>query len=350
MSVSIKDIARAAGVSHSTVSRALRDSPLIRLETRERVQRIAREMGYTPNAVAQGLRSQRTDTIGLVIASIADPYYAKLVRGAESVAEEQGLSVLISSSYGEPERERRAIETSLRRRVDGLLVASSRPGSALEGQLAQRAGAVVAVNPETPALAARLCSVAVDNQDGARQIVAHAIELGHRRIGYLGVSDRALTDAQRERGWRAALAAAGIEPEPAWLARSEVSDTGTEDSLGRADVVSAEALAPRLLAAGMTALCCYNDMMATGALLACRRQGVRVPEDCSVLGFDDIDLARYVSPPLTTVRQDIGELGRVAMRAVLARMAGQPVEDQLLATALVTRASSAPPPSPGSAP
>ena len=210
--VSIKDIAEAAGTTHSTVSRALRDSSKISEDTRERIQEIAQEMGYTPNAVAQSLQTNRTNAIGLVVTSIADPFWSDVVRGAEEVAQPAGFSVLLNSSHNDPDQEIQAIETFHRRRVDGLLVASSRVGNNHVDRMSKIDVPVVLINSEGEKDFNFLHSVTVDDQSGIRQAVEHLLEQGHRRIGYLGVQNRPLSNERRKEGYVDVLEENGIDP------------------------------------------------------------------------------------------------------------------------------------------
>lgn len=338
--VSIKDIAKAADTTHSTVSRALRDSSLISEETRKRIKRIAREMGYTPNAVAQSLQTKRTNAVGLVVTSIGDPFFADVVKGVEGVAQPIGFSVFLNASHNDPNQEIQVIETFHRRRVDGILIASSRIGSNHLDRLARIDVPVVLINSEAEEESDFLHSVTVDDQAGARQAVRHLIELGHRRIGYLGVHNRPLSNQRRQQGYMEALGEAGIEPQDEWVEIASPSGTGRDR-----DVTAAEALTPSLLSAGVTAIFCFNDMIATGVLLACKHQDVSVPEGCSVVGFDDINLARYVTPPLTTVHQLKREMGSIAMQMLHDLIEGKSVQNRVLPPRFVRRESTAPPPS-----
>lgn len=340
--VSIKDIAKAANTTHSTVSRALRDSPQISDATRGRIQRLAREMGYTPNAVAQSLQTKRTHSIGLVVTSIDDPFFSDVVNGVEEVAQPAGFSVFLNASHNDPEQEIEVIETFHRRRVEGLLVASSRIGSNHLDRLARIDVPVVLINSEAEEDSDFLHSVTVDDRAGAREAVSYLLELGHQRIGYLGVGNRPLSNQRRLQGYLRALEAAGIVPPEAWIGMASPVGTGCD-----ADVTAAEEMTPRLLDAGVTALFCFNDMIATGALLACKARGVRVPAACSIIGFDDIDLARYVSPPLTTVQQRKREMGRLAMQMVHDLIDGASVENRVLSPRLVRRESTTRPPNDG---
>lgn len=334
--VSIKDIAAAAGVTHPTVSRALNDSPLISSETRERIQRLAREMGYIPDAVAQSLQTRRTHIIGLVVTSIGDPFFAELVKGVEEVARPAGFSVFLNSSHNDPNQEIQVIETFHRQRVDGILIASSRIGANHVERLARINVPVVLMNSQAEGDHDFLHSVAVDDRIGARRAVEYLIELGHRRIGYIGVSDRPRSNTRRLRGYHDALRAAGIEPEPKWV-RVEDHDPALEDCDARAGTSAAG----RLLEAGVTALFCYNDVVAVGALLGCREAGIDVPDELSVIGFDDIDLARYVHPPLTSVAQPKRQMGGIAMQMIIDLLDEKPVVNQIIEPVVMERRSTA---------
>lgn len=336
--VSIKDIAKAANTTHSTVSRALRDSPQISDATRGRIQRLAREMGYTPNAVAQSLQTKRTYSIGLVVTSIDDPFFSDVVRGVEEVAQPAGFSVFLNASHNDPEQEIEVIETFHRRRVEGILVASSRIGSNHPDRLARIDVPVVLINSEAEEDSDFLHSVTVDDQVGAREAVEHLIELGHRRIGYLGAGNRPLSNQRRLQGYLNALRAVDVTPPESWIGIASPVGNGRD-----ADVTAAEEMTPRLLDTGVTAIFCFNDMIATGALLACKARGMRVPDACSVIGFDDIDLARYVTPPLTTVQQRKREMGRLAMQMLHNLIEGESVDNRVLAPRLVRRESTAAP-------
>lgn len=332
--VSIHDIARAAGVSHATVSRALRDSPLISAEVREQIQRLAAEMDYTPNAVAQSLKGQRSNTIGLVVTSIADPFYGRLVRGVDEVAKRAGLDVFLGVSYNDEDAELAVIRSFQRRRVDGIITASSRLTDPSLDQLGQLGVPVVLVNQHADVTRRPFRSVQVDNAAGARLAVDHLLGLGHEAIAYLGAPNRPRSNRQREQGYRAALAAAGIAVQDGW-----VQAAGSESRSHADDVADGQSLMLAALRSGVSAAFCFNDMYAVGALLTCRELGIGVPEQVSIVGFDDIELAQYVTPPLTTVHQPKLRLGQLGMELLLGLMEGRPVEDQVAAVELVVRCS-----------
>lgn len=335
--ISIADIARVAGVSHTTVSRALRDSPLISSETRERIQRLAIEMGYTPNAIAQSLQTRQSSTIGLVVTSISDPFFGDVVRGVEEEARAAGFSVLLSASYNDPEQTVTIIETFHRRRVDGILVASSRISNEYNRRLGHTRVPTVLINSQIEGQAGQLHWISVDDSRGAQAAVEHLLQLGHRTIGYLGSGARPGSNLQRLQGYLDALEGAGVRAQSSWVAVPAGSEASQEEDIGAGQ----EAL-PQLLEAGVTAVFCYNDMIAIGVLAACRERGIAVPQGLSIVGFDDIKIAACVTPPLTTISQPRLELGRLATRVMLDMLQHRPGHNHTLLPSLVVRASTAP--------
>jgi LacI family repressor for deo operon, udp, cdd, tsx, nupC, and nupG len=327
---SIKDIARLARVSHPTVSRALQNSPLVKAETAARIQRIAAETGYRASAVARGLVTRRTRTIGLVTTTVSDPFAGEVVCGIEEAANDHGYAVILANSNADPERERKMVQSLAEQRVDGILVTSSRVGALYLPLLKQMMVPIVLVNDQYPGEFVH--SVMIGNQEGMRAAAEHLIGLGHRRIAYLGDRFGYQSDADRLAGYRAALEAARI-PVDAELV------VGGDGKLGGAGGAMERLLA---LKEPPTAVCCYNDMSALGAMRTIRAHGLRVGEDVSVTGFDDLFFAEYTDPPLTTVRQPMRRMGRVAMESLLRLMAGDKSVPQVrVAAELVRRASTA---------
>lgn len=331
MSTTIKDIARVAGVSHSTVSRALKGNPAISAETTKRIQSLAQEMGYVPNTVAQNLLSRETKTIGVVVTTIADPFVTEVVEGVEQVAQEAGYSIFLSMSHNNPSQEMAVVETFQRRRVDAVIVTSSRVGHLYSQQLNKIQVPVVIVNNEEEGQ--YLYSVSADDIAGAQLAIEHLLSLGHRRIAYIEPDGRRTFKSNRRRltGYQTGLEASGILFDPALVISAELHD----------DVVMADDALQQLLAAKATAAFCYNDMTAIGLMSACWRSGVQVPADLSVVGFDDLDSAKYVTPPLTTVHQPRQKLGRLAMKMTLGLMDKQKMTNRRLPCELVVRESTA---------
>ena len=326
MPVTIKDIARAAGVSHTTVSRALKGNPAISAKTTARIQELAQEMGYTPSAIAQSLLSRRSMTVGMVITTIADPFVIKVVEGVESVAQAANYSIFLATSHTNPTQEVGGVETRRRRRVDAIIVTASRVGSLYSSQLDQIHVSIVLINNQEEG--EYLYSGTVDDLQGARLAVEHLLSLGHRRIGYLGVNNRPISNQRRLAGYQTALKQAGVEPDSALIVHPNADYTKRGyEGLGL------------FLAAQATAIFCYNDLTAIGLLMACRKQGLLVPDHLSVVGFDNIEFSAYVIPPLTTISQPRLELGQIAMQMTLDLLKGQKVQDQVLSCKLAIRES-----------
>ena len=327
MPVSIKDIAREAGVSHSTVSRALSDSPLVNAETRRRIKEIAIQMGYTPNAAARSLVTRRSGTLGLVVTTIADPFISEVVRGIEETALDQGYGILLCQSNAEVAREIAAVRALKEQRVEAVIVSASRVGDLYLSLLEEIQVPIVLVNNEQNSSSVHY--VLSDDLEGGRQATDYLLSLGHRRIGYLTGPAENKSSQSRLRGYREALQTAGIEPDPAWVAQGNGQLHGGEKALHQLLSV----------APAVTAVFCYNDVTLLGALRYARRRGIRIPADLSFIGFDDIAIAAYMAPALTTVAQQKYEMGRLVVMMALELIAGQSVQDILLPTRLVVRES-----------
>lgn len=330
--ITIKDIARSAGVSHTTVSRALRGDPRIASDTTERILQLATEMGYVPNSIAQSLGAQRTFTIGMLVTTVADPVVMDFVEGAEGIAQEQGYSIFISTSRNDPVRELNIVETFQRRRVDGVIVVASRTSDKQRLHFEQMQVPVVLLDSEE--VVGNRPSVNVDNVGGAMLAVDHLLQLGHRRIGYIGATDRPSTNVKRMSGYSQTLAQAHLSPDPAWIVNPVAVDDVERGQLGL----------EHCLAVGVTAIFCYNDQIAIGVLNTCYHKNILVPQQISVVGYDDIRAASYVNPPLTTVRQPLQEMGEQAMKMLLDLIDKRSVQNEILDCELILRASVAPPP------
>lgn len=332
--ISIQDIARKAGVAHTTVSRALRDHPSISPKVREEIKQLAQEMGYVPNGIAQSLQNQKTNTIGVVVTSIADPFFAEVVEGIEKIAKTVGLSVLLSAAHQDVEQEIAAIDNFHRRRVDGIIVADSHMSKQHFNHIAQIAVPTVLLNSQSEELC-QFHYVTIDNLRGAQLAVEHLIKLKHTAIGYIGVSNRTKSNQQRLEGYRTALISANLHQHPNWVAISDAEYTTTSD------VDTGQQMLSQLIDAGVTSIFCYNDMVAVGALLTCQKLGIAVPQELSLVGFDGIALARYVTPPLTTIRQPMLEMGCDAAQMLLDLLQENSVENRILSPLLIAGGSSA---------
>lgn len=329
---SIKDIAKLAGVSHSTVSRALRHSPLVNPETAKAIRRIAEKCGYRVNAVALGLVKRRTQTVGVAVTTIADPFVAGVVAGIEDAAQESGFSVFLANSHAAAAREVSVVRSFEERRVDGIIVTSSRVGALYVPLLERLRVPIVLLNNQYPGEFSH--SVMIDNVRASFDATWHLVELGHRRIAYLGDRHGRQSDAERLTGYRKALRE-GRLPQPRDLV---VHGDGKPEGAGPA---IAKLLA---LPEPPTAVFCYNDMSALGAIRSIRGAGRRVPEDISIVGFDDLFFSQYIEPPLTTIRQPMRQMGRMAMETLLHLLAKRgAAHSRKVPGELIVRESAAPP-------
>lgn len=312
--ISIKKIAHLAQVSHSTVSRALRNNPRISAETAQRIQRIAAQHGYHPSLAARSLVTRRTQTIGCVVTSIADPFVAGVVTGVEEVANRHGYSVFLANSKGDAKRELDVVRVFREHRVDGILVAASRLGSEYVPHLRQLQIPIVLINNLQPG--DFINSVTIDNLEAARVMVRHLVELGHREIAYIGDESGDQSNRERLAGYCQTLQDAGIAMRSDFVVEAAAGPEGGERQMEH--LLS--------LPARPSAVFCYDDLIALGALKAIRRAKLSAPADISVVGFDDIFVASYTDPPLTTMRQPMTAMGRRAM-GILIELLSRPFEE-----------------------
>ncbi len=332
--VSIKDIARQADVSHSTVSRALRNSPLVHPETAEKIRAIAASSGYRVSAVARSLVSQRTQTIGVVVTNIGDPFNAEVVSGIEDVANAFGYSVLLASSQSDPVRELGVVHSFEERRVDGIIVNSSRVGSLYQELLSSLSIPVVFINNHNPGGFAY--SVSIDDVAGARQVTEHLLALGHTRLAYIGDRFGLQSNLDRMAGFQDALERAPQARRPPIIVYGDGTSAGGAQAM------------KELLESGQnpTAVFCYNDRTAIGALSTIQERGLRVPEDISVTGFDDLPVSSFCHPPLTTLRQPMNGMGRQAMQILeqlLSRTSQPPdMANKFIGNLIVRQSTAAP--------
>ena len=322
----MRDVAALAGVSHQTVSRVINHAPGVTAATREAVEAAIQQLGYRPHAIARSFAEGRTRTLGCVAPNLTDFTYASNMEGAESVLRRHGYDMLFASYHDRPFES--VVETLVaRRRIDGLIVISpyvDLPVSALPADFP-----VVLMGGCPRDDVAHL--VYLDNRDGARQATAFLLGLGHARIAQLTGPQREDCVVERDAGYRDALAHAGLAHEPALTIEGDWSATSGYAAMAQ-------------LPADITAVVAQNDRMAAGLIRAARDQGRRVPQDLSVIGFDDMPLASYFDPPLTTMRQDTFAIGRTCAELLVAVLsgaaeAGHPVR---LVSELVVRASAAP--------
>ena len=306
MVVTIKDVARRAGVSHTTVSRALRDSPLISLATTERVRKFAKEMGYQPSAAARSLKTNRSHVLGVIVSAIDDPFFSEILQGIDDIAQQSGYSLFIAASQRDLNRERAIVRTMREHRVDGVILCSTPFSTEQSKQLNSYEIPIVVINNQSNK--EYRYSIFHDDLDGSCQVMKHLIDLGHRRIAYLGYAHSGRTNASRLAGYRQQMQAARLEIHAGYEYQSEASDPGS--GLLAKDHFCALSLRP-------TAIFCYNDMLAIGMLRGLQAAGLQVPGDMSIAGFDNIPFSAFTNPPLTTFEQPKRFIGREAASLVL---------------------------------
>jgi LacI family transcriptional regulator len=306
VTATIREVAQAAGVSVATVSRVVSGSSHhVRPDTRGRVQAAVARLRYEPNLVARGLKKRVTNTVGLIVPDISNPFYPAIARGIEDVASRAGRSVLLCNTYEDLAKERAYLSLLDKRMVDGLIFATVEANTA-HLRMLRRRGVPVVLIARAPA-GVSIDAVLIDNRRGGRDATEHLLHLGHERIAFIGGPAGLTVAAERCAGYEDALTAAGFTPDPA-LVR-----TGNFRADGGAGAVAA------LLDGGVafTAIVAANDLTAIGAMEELRRRGYGVPREVAIVGFDDITFASLVEPRLTTIAQPKYRMGCLAMERLL---------------------------------
>lgn len=340
LAVTIKDIAKAAGVNHSTVSRALSGNPAIATETTARIKQIAEDLGYVPSAVARGLKTKRSNALGVIVSRIDDPFFGEILQGVEDVVHKAGYSLFVAASHRNFKRERAIVRAMGERRVDGLIVCSTHFGTEHEVMLKSYGIPIVAVDNQ--ALNDYQYSIYHDDFFGSAQVTQHLIDLGHEKIAYLGNQKAGRTTQDRLDGYLHALEKANYphRPEYVFLGPDGLPNGG--DVGGRHFFQ---------LEDPPTGIICFNDMMAFGVLHASEQIGVKVPDRCSVVGFDNISISAFTAPPLTTFEQPKYQIGSTAAEMMMKQLnslerstsQSQTPEIHILKGKIVVRKSTAPP-------
>lgn len=334
--VTLKELARLAGVHPSTVSRVANGDPSLRIssETRERIEALLRKMQYRPNGIARSLKLRQSFVLGVVVPDVTNPLFAVMYRGVEDTALPRGYSVVLCNTDGSPERERSQLRMLHERRVDGFILASTYLGDHSVARLKAEGAAYVLVNryssEEDP-------FVGTDDLAGGRMVTEHLVELGHRRIGHMAGLRSTSTAALRLRGYQTALRSAGLECDSAM-----VVEAGFMEESG---IRAALTLLDRPAAQRPTAVFAANDLAALGLYAAARQLGLRIPADVSVGGYNDIPIASRVEPGLTTVQVPVHELGVVAAGMLIHQVeTGERHPRRVVfAPHLIVRGSTAPP-------
>jgi LacI family transcriptional regulator len=329
--MTIKDVAKRAGVGIATVSRTLHGSSQVSPETAARVLKVVEELGYRPNTTAQSLVSGRSLMLGLVVSDITNPFFPELVKGFEDVALQNGYDVLVASTNYEPARTALCVRRMIERKIDGVAIMTSEVDPSLTDTLARRKVPLVFL--DVGRVGKGVSNVKVDYGEGIAQAVAHLNGLGHHRIAF--ISGPSFLASARE---RRDMFIARLQDPCSGPRREVLIEEGNHRVDGGLEAMR------RLLERDPrpTAVIASNDLTAIGAMRAIRQQGLRVPEDISVVGFDDIQMAEFTEPPLTTVRLLRTEVARLACDALLQsiRTHGAGVEFHM-GTALVVRSSTA---------
>jgi DNA-binding LacI/PurR family transcriptional regulator len=325
----IYDVARLAGVSTATVSRALNGTGQIAAATRAAIDAAVEQLGYRPNTIARSLVTKSTQTIALLLPDITNPFYAALVSGIQQHALDAGHTMLLCTTEGDADREEQYLNLLRAKQVDGALVDGLRLPPDRIARFVRDGFPIVCLDRDVDSTSVPL--VQVDNRLGARMATEHLLSLGHTRIAHVaGAPELGISD-ERVEGYREAIVAAGLTPDPGLVASGGFTEEGgyhaTRQLMGR----------------GFGAVFAANDLSAVGVICALAEQGWRVPEDVSVVGFDDLRLSAFTTPPLTTVRQPAAEIAERATQLLLDLARGGEVEQQLhlLPPELVVRGSTA---------
>jgi LacI family transcriptional regulator len=310
--VTIKDVARASGVSSMTVSRVINESQKVRPETRRRVEQAIAELGYVPSRLARGLSRQRTGTLAVIVPDVANPFFTQVVRAAEEVARRGGYGVILCDTRADLSVERDVVEELIAHRVEGIVIApvSDRSTAHLR-RLDEFQVPCVLVDRTLPGV--ERDAVVGDSFAGAQRLVEHLIALGHRRIGLIVEANQVSTARDRRRGYEAALAAADVALDPSLVVETAVDPVGGAEGMRRL----------LELEQPPTAVFTVNNLVALGAIEAVRGAGLEVPDDVALVCFDDIEYASRLYPFLTVLEQPAETFGTVATQLLLERIRGR---------------------------
>jgi LacI family transcriptional regulator len=329
----IKDVALKAGVSVTTVSHVVNGTRFVKEESRKRVEEAVRELGYVPSGVARSLKHNATHTFGVLLPNNSNPYFAEILRGVEDRCFAAGYNVILCNSNEDAARQATYLRVLAEKRIDGLVLVSSHRDAALREALSELKIPLVLLDREVAGLACDL--VEVDHVAGGMLATQHLLDLGHPYVACISGPAELSPSSQRRAGWKRALAEAGVARREGDLERGDFSP--------RSGYLAMQALLKRK--SRPTAVFVCNDLMALGALAAAYEAGIRVPEELSIVGFDDIELAAFSTPALTTVVQPKQQIGTTAAELLLERVQESRTEARrvILQPQLKVRASTAPP-------
>ncbi|PXW27613.1 LacI family DNA-binding transcriptional regulator [Paraburkholderia caballeronis] len=331
----IKDVAAVAGVSFTTVSHVVNNSRPVSADVRAKVELAIRELNYVPSAVARSLKARSTATVGLLVPNGTNPYFAELARGVEDACAAKGYCVFFCNSDDDPGKQQSYLRVLREKRIDGLIVASAGDDAVLARALSDASEPIVVVDRNIEGLNADL--VQIDHERGAWLATRHLLKLGHVRIGCITGPVTTAVSAMRVHGFLRALAQRGIEIAEGAIVESDFTGAGGYQAAQRLF----DTVRPTGIFAG-------NDMMGIGALRAAAERGIAVPTDCSIIGFDDIELGHYTYPSLSTVGRSVRALGEMAAHTLIERIsgiakaAGTPMRRRVVAPRLLARESTGP--------
>ncbi|MFU2315409.1 DNA-binding transcriptional regulator CytR [Rahnella sp. PCH160] len=329
----MKDVAEQAGVSTATVSRALMNPEKVSASTRQKVDQAVMAVGYSPHALSRNLKRNESRTILVIVPDICDPFFADLIKGIERTAAESGYLVLIGDCAQQNQQEKTFINLIITKQIDGMLLLGSDLPFDASKEEQRNLPPMVMANEFAPEL--ELPTVHIDNLTAAFEAVHYLLNLGHQRIACIEGPKHMPLCQYRSQGYIQALRRNGISVENALTAQGDFSyESGAQ-----------AVIALMSLPSPPTAIFCHNDIMAIGAMFQAKKMGLRIPQDLSVVGFDDIKASQFTDPPLTTVAQPRFQLGRQAMLLLLEQLQGNPVQNGslLLDSELVVRESTAAP-------
>lgn len=334
--ITIYDIAKEANVSVATVSRVLNDTAPVKGSTRAVIEDIIKKYNFQPNGMARSLLKKETGIIGVIVPDLTNPFFPEVLEGAEQEAQQSGYTFLLSNTFGDYRKESEYLSIMREKRVDGTIFLGGRINlkqceAHLVEELVQYASAIPTVLVNGGLRNTDLVRVTADESAGTALAVQHLIQLGHREIGFIGGESHMTTTSIKLRAFRKCLKEAGLDIRNEWILPDSFSiDSGKRQMMKLLEMKEQP-----------TAVFCVNDYTAIGAIKAAAEMGLTIPDDMSVVGFDDIPLAHHFIPELTTVSQQAGDLGRTAVQVLKAMMNDQKVKKHtLLEPQLIVRQSS----------
>jgi len=305
MNITSKDVAELAGVHPSTVSRVIHNDPRISSKTKEKVFLIIKKIGYKPNAVARGLKTKRTNTLGILIPDITNPFFAEIARGVEDAASKNGFNVVLCNTDDRLRKERTYLEILREKRVDGLILGTAHIKDRSILELEKEKFPYILISRNTESLD-KNCII-IDDIAGGIMAAEYLIKLGHQRIAHITGPLRTRSALDRLKGYQIALAKFGINYQEELLKEGDFRIEGGYRAMKRL----------LKLKDPPSAIFAANDLLALGAMQVIQKEGYNIPEDFSIIGFNDIALSSFVYPPLTTIRQPMLEMGRLAVKILL---------------------------------